>query len=114
MTARDDPFESAAFHEHADQIRREAAVAAVRRSVGTVSGTRGMLIAIVVFLGPYLPWALVRAGDHDWTTPTVGRAVVSFFFGTGTGFAAYTGWLLFLAWVLAIVAASTPAARRPR
>jgi hypothetical protein len=49
-----------------------------------------------------------------WTTPTVGRSIVSFFFGTGLPFAAYTGWLLFLAWVWAIVAASTPPARRKR
>ena len=28
MTVSDDPFESAARHEHADQLRREAAVAA--------------------------------------------------------------------------------------
>jgi hypothetical protein len=118
MTASDDPFESAALNEHADQIRREAAIAAVRRSVGssvgTVSGSRGMLIAIVVFLGPYLPWALVRAGNHAWTTPTTGKAIVSFFFGTGLPFAAYTGWLLFLVWVWAIVAASTPAIRKSR
>jgi hypothetical protein len=55
MTVSDDPFESAARHEHTDQLRREAAVAAVRSSLGTVSGSRGMLIAIVVFLGPYVP-----------------------------------------------------------
>lgn len=114
MTVSDDPFESAALNEHADQIRREAAMAAVRRGVGTVSGSRGMLIAIVVFLGPYLPWALVRAGNHAWTTPTTGKAIVSFFFGTGLPFAAYTGWLLFLVWVWAIVAASTPTIRKSR
>jgi len=114
MTVSDDSFESAARHEHADQLRREAAVAAVRSSLGTVSGSRGMLIAIVVFLGPYVPWALVRAGNHAWTTPTVGRAIASFFIGTGLPFAAYTGWLLFLVWVWAIVAASIPSARRKR
>ena len=114
MTASDDPFESAARHEHADQLRREAAVAAVRSGLGTVSGSRGMLIAIVVFLGPYVPWALARAGNHAWTTPTVGRAIVGFFLGTGLPFAAYTGWLLFLVWVWAIVAASIPSARRKR
>ena len=108
MTVSDDPFESAAFNEHADQLRREAAIAAVRRGVGTMSGSRGMLIAIVVCLGPYLPWALVRAGNHAWTTPTVGRAIDSFFFGTGLPFAAYTGLLLLLVWVWAIVAVSTP------
>jgi hypothetical protein len=112
MTIGDDPFESAARREHADQLDREAAVAAVRSGLGTVSGSRGMLIAIVVFLGPYVPWALVRAGDHAWTTPTVGRAIVSFFFGTGLPFAAYTGLLLLLVWVWAIVAASIPSARR--
>jgi hypothetical protein len=114
MTVSDDPFESAARHEHADQLRREAAVGAVRSSLGTVSGSRGMLIAIVVFLGPYVPWALVRAGNHAWMTPTAGRAIISFFFGTGLPFAAYTGWLLFLVWVWAIVAASIPSARRKR
>ena len=115
MTASDDPFESAARREHADQLHREAMLATVRRSVSTGNGgRRGMLITIVVFLGPYLPWAAVRAGDHAWTTPTVGKAIVSFFFGTGLPFAVYTGWLLFLVWVWAIVAASTPAIRKTR
>jgi hypothetical protein len=114
MTASDDPFESAARREHADQLHREAAIAAARRSVGAGAGGRGMLITIVVFLGPYLPWALVRTGNHAWTTPTVGKAIVSFFFGTGLPFAAYTGWLLFLVWVWAIVAASSPATRKTR
>ncbi|MBV9382387.1 MAG: hypothetical protein JOY82_08110 [Streptosporangiaceae bacterium] len=114
MTVSDDPFESAARHEHAGQLRREAAAAAVRSSPGTVSGSRGMLIAIVVFLGPYVPWAVARAGNHAWTTPTAGRAIVSFFSGTGLPFAACTGWLLVLVWVWAIVAASIPSARRKR
>ena len=114
MTVSDDPFESAARHEQADQLRRAAANAAVRSSLGTVPGSRGMLIAIVVFLGPYVPWTLVRAGNHAWTTPTIGKAIISFFFGTGVPFAAYTGWLLFLVWIWAIVAASNPSARRKR
>jgi len=113
MTASDDPFESAARREHADQLHRAARIAAVRRSVSTGDGgPRGMLITIVVFLGPYVPWAAVRAGNHDWTTPTVGKAIVSFFFGTGLPFAAYSGWLLFLAWVWAIVVASSPRIRK--
>ena len=113
MTSSEDPFEQAARREQADRLHREAKIASVRYDVAG-EGSRGMLIAIVVFLGPYVPWALVRAGNHAWTTPTVGRAIISFFFGTGLPFAAYTGWLLFLVWVWAIVAASIPSARRKR
>ena len=42
MTSGDDPFEEAARREHADWLRREAGIAAVRGSIGGPGG-RGML-----------------------------------------------------------------------
>ena len=89
MTSNDDPFEEAARREHDDRLRRDAIIAAVRGSIGGRGG-RGMLTAIVVFLGPYLLWAALRAGNHAWSTPTAGKSVISFFFGSGVPFAIYT------------------------
>lgn len=66
---------------------------------------RGMLITIVVFGGPYLLWAALRAPDHAWSTPTVGKSVLNFFFGSGVLFAIYTAWMLLLAWIWAITLA---------
>ncbi|MGH3252101.1 MAG: hypothetical protein ACRDOI_38640 [Trebonia sp.] len=65
MTVSDDPFEQAAHREHADRLHREARIAAVR---GRIDGedSEGVLIAIVVFLGPYLLWAALRAANHAW------------------------------------------------
>ena len=110
MTVSEDPFEEAALREHSDRLRREARIAAVRDGIrrrGGGGSSSGMGIAVVVFLGPYLVWAAVRAGDHAWGSPTVGRSIDSFFFGTGIAFAVYTGWLLFLLWTWAIVAISS-------
>jgi hypothetical protein len=105
MTATDDPFEEAARREHGDRLRREAKIAAVRNGIRERGGS-GMGSAIVVFLGPYLLWAALRAGNHAWTTPTVGKSIVNFFFGSGIPFAAYTAWMLFLVWIWAIIVAS--------
>jgi hypothetical protein len=102
MKASDDPFEEAARHEHNDQLRREARIAAVRDGIRQ-RGSSGMGSAIVVFLGPYLLWAALRAGNHAWTTPTVGKSIISFFFGSGIPFALYTAWILFLVWAWAII-----------
>jgi hypothetical protein len=101
MTSSDDPFEQAARREHADRLRREARVAAVRGSIAGRGG-RGMLTTIVVFLGPYLLWAGLRAANHAWSTPTVGKSIIDFFFGSGVPFAVYTAWMLLLAWIWAI------------
>ena len=106
----DDPFEAAARREHADRLRREARIARVRKSISSRGNSvrrgdgSGMRTAFVVFLGPYLLWAALRAGNHAWTTPTVGRSIDSFFFGTGFWFGFYTAWMLFLLWVWAISA----------
>ena len=105
MTSGDDPFERAARHEHADRLHREARIAAVRGSI-TEEGSRGMLTAIVVFLGPYLLWAALRAANHAWSTPTVGKSIVNFFFGSGVPFAIYTAWMLLLVWIWAITVAA--------
>jgi uncharacterized Tic20 family protein len=115
MTSSDDPFEEAARREHADRLHREAMTAAVR---GSISGrdSSGMLTAIVVFLGPYLLWAGLRAANHAWSTPTVGKSVVNFFFGSGIPFAIYTAWMLLLVWTWAIILAGQhrpPKARHP-
>jgi hypothetical protein len=115
MTSSADPFEQAARREHADRLRREAGLAAVRSSID-VRDSSGMLTGIVVFLGPYLLWAGLRAANHSWSTPTVGRSILGFFFGTGIPFAIYTAWMLLLVWVWAITLASqhrTPRARQP-
>jgi hypothetical protein len=93
MTSSDDPFEKAARREHADRLHREARIAAVRHSIGG-QDSGGMLTAIVVFLGPYLVWAALRAANHAWSTPTVGKSIVNFFFGSGVLFAIYTAWML--------------------
>lgn len=116
MTSSDDPFEQAARREHADQLHREAKIAAARGGIGLRDST-GMLTPIVVFLGPYLLWAGLRAANHAWSTPTVGKSVISFFFGSGIGFAIYTGWMLLLLWSWAVIWASQrgeSGARRPR
>ncbi len=105
MTSSDDPFEEAARREHADRRHREATIAAVRGGIGGRGGG-GMLTAIVVFLGPYLLWAALRAGNHAWSTPTVGRSVINFFFGSGAPFAIYTAWMLLLVWIWAITLAA--------
>jgi uncharacterized Tic20 family protein len=115
MTSNDDPFEEAARREHADRLHREAMIAAVRGNIGGRGG-RGMLTAIVVFLGPYLLWAALRAGNHAWSTPTVGKSVINFFFGSGVPFAIYTAWMLLLVWAWAVTLTSqhrTPGARHP-
>jgi hypothetical protein len=104
MTASDDPFEEAARREHAGRLHREARIAAVRASIGRRGG-RGMLTTIVVFLGPYLLWAALRAANHAWSTPTVGKPISNFFFGSGVPFAVYTAWMLLLVWIWAITLA---------
>jgi hypothetical protein len=76
----------------------------VRGSIGLRDST-GMLTGIVVFLGPYLLWAALRAANHAWSTPTVGKSILSFFFGTGIPFAIYTAWMLLLVWIWAITLA---------
>lgn len=101
MTSGDDPFEEAARREHADRLHREAR----RGSIGGRDG-RGMLTAIAVFLGPYLVWAALRAANHAWSAPTVGKSIISFFFGTGVPFAIYTAWMLLLVWIWAITLAA--------
>jgi hypothetical protein len=83
----------------------------VRGTIGGRGG-RGMLTAIVVFLGPYLLWA----ANHAWSTPTVGKSILNFFFGSGVPFAIYTAWMLLLVWIWAITLAGqhrTPEARQP-
>jgi uncharacterized Tic20 family protein len=113
MTSSDDPFEEAARREHADRLRREARLAAVRDGFGERGG-RDVLTTIVVFLGPYLLWAALRAANHAWSTPTVGKSIVNFFFGSGVPFATYTAWMVLLVWVWAITSAAqhrTPRAR---
>ena len=115
MTSTDDPFEQAARREHSDRLHREARISAVRRDIGW-QDSRGLLIAIVVFLGPYLVWAALRAANHAWSTPTVGKSILNFFLGSGVPFAVYTAWMLLLVWIWAIVLASqhrTPPARQP-
>ena len=115
MTSSDDPFEQAARREHADRLRREARISAARDSIAG-QGSRSMLTAIVVFLGPYLLWAALRAANHAWSTPTVGKSIINFFFGSGVPFAIYTAWMLLLVWIWAITLASqhrTPGARHP-
>lgn len=115
MTSSDDPFEEAARREHADRLHREARITAVRGSIGG-QGSNGMLTAIVVFLGPYLLWAALRAANHAWSTPTAGKSITNFFFGSGVPFAIYTAWMLLLVWIWAITLAAqrrTPQARQP-
>jgi hypothetical protein len=102
MTSSDDPFEEAARREHADRLRREARLAAVRGSI-VRRDSEGVLTAIVVFLGPYLLWAALRAANHAWSTPTVGKSVINFFFGSGIPFAVYTAGMLLLVWIWAII-----------
>lgn len=113
MTADDDPFEEAARREHDDRLRREARIAAARDGIRQRDDS-GMGVAIVVFLGPYLLWAALRAGNHAWTTPTVGKSIISFFFGSGIPFALYTGWMLFLVWAWAITVTSLHPGPRAR
>jgi hypothetical protein len=113
MTSGEDPFEEAARREQADRLHREAGIAAVR---GSIAGrdSSGMLPGIVAFLGPYLLWAALRAANHAWSTPTIGKSVLNFFFGSGIPFAIYTAWMLLLVWAWAITVASlhrTPRAR---
>ncbi|MGH3295193.1 MAG: hypothetical protein ACRDP7_25690 [Trebonia sp.] len=105
MTSADDPFERAAHREHVDRLHREAMITGVRDSFGERGG-KDVLTAIVVFLGPYLLWAALRAANHAWSTPTVGKSVVNFFFGSGIPFAIYTAWMLLLIWIWAITLAS--------
>lgn len=114
MTVSDDPFEQAARREQADRLHREARIAAVRRSTAG-RDDRDVLTAIVVFLGPFLLWAGLRAANHAWSTPTVGKSIINFFFGSGAPFAVYTAWMLLLVWIWAITLASqhkTPKARQ--
>jgi len=105
MTSSDDLFEQAARREHADRLHREARIAAVRSGI-TTQGGRGMRTTIVVFLGPYLLWAALRAANHAWSTPAVGKSIINFFFGSGIPFAIYTAWMLLLVWIWAIMLAS--------
>ena len=115
MTSSDDPFEEAARREHADRLHREAMIATMRDGFGE-RGSMDVLTAIVVFLGPYLLWAALRAANHAWSTPTVGKSIINFFFESGVPFAIYTAWMLLLVWIWAIMLAGqhrTPQARHP-
>ena len=115
MTSSDDPFEEAARREHADRVHREAMIATMRGSIGG-RGSTDVRTTIVVFLGPYLLWAALRAANHAWSTPTVGKSIINFFFGSGAPFAIYTAWILLLVWIWAIMLAGqhrTPQARQP-
>lgn len=115
MTSGEDPFEQAARREHADRLHRETRIAAVHRGTRERDSS-GLLTPIVVFLGPYLVWAALRAANHAWSVPTVGKSILNFFFGSGIPFAIYTGWMLFLVWVWAVIVASdhrTPKGRPP-
>ncbi len=105
MTSSEDPFEQAARREQADRLHREARIASVRDGIAG-EGSRGMRTAIVVFLGPYLLWSALRAANHAWSTPTVGKSILNFFFGSGIPFATYTAWMLLLVWIWAITLAS--------
>jgi hypothetical protein len=67
MTSSDDPFEEAARREHADRVHREAMIATMRGSIGG-RGSTDVRTTIVVFLGPYLLWAALRAANHAWST----------------------------------------------
>lgn len=113
MTSGDDPFEQAARREQADRLHREARIAAVRGSISGRDST-GLLTPIVVFLGPYLLWAALRAANHAWSNPTVGKSIINFFFGSGIPFAIYTAWMLLLAWTWAITLASQHKTPKPR
>jgi hypothetical protein len=100
VTTSDDPFERAARHEQQAWLQRE--VLAARHRAGTTD-SRQVLVAIVVFAGPYALWAALRAANHSWG-PSIGHALTNFFFGSGAWFATYTAWLLFLMWVWVISA----------
>ena len=101
MTTSDDPFEAAARHEDEAWLRRRVLGPGGRRA----RESKGVLVAFVVFGGPYGLWAAVRSTSHRWG-PGVGHALTNFFFGSGFWFAAYTLWLLFLLWVWGISALS--------
>lgn len=118
MTSSDDPFEVAARREHAAVQNLAGGRAGNAGGWGGNAGGwggsaiwqsgrsgKGMLTTVMVFLGPYLLWAGLRAGSHAWATPSVGESVVNFFFGTGVPFALYTAWMLLLLWIWAINAA---------
>ena len=115
MTSSDDPFAEAARREHADRLHREAMIDTMRGGIGG-EGSTNVRTAIVVFLGPYLLWAALRAANHVWSTPTVGKSTINFFFGSGVPFAIYTAWMLLLVWIWAVILAGqhrTPQARQP-
>ena len=115
MTSSDDPFAEAARREHADRMHREAMISTMRGSIGG-DGSTGVRTAIVVFFGPYLLWAALRAANHVWSTPTVGKSIVNFFFGSGVLFAIYTAGMLLLVWIWAIMLVGrnrAPQARQP-
>jgi hypothetical protein len=113
MTSSDDPFAEAARREHADRMHREAMITTMRGTIGD-DGSTGMRTAIVVCLGPYLLWAALRAANHVWSSPTVGKSIVNFFFGSGVLFAIYTAGMLLLVWSWAIMLASRKRAPQAR
>ena len=49
--------------------------------------------------------AALRAANHVWSTPTVGKSIINFFFGSGVPFAIYTAWMLLLVWIWAMMLA---------
>ena len=53
MTASDDPFEAAARNEHEAWLRRRV----LGRGGLRARESRGVLVAFVVFGGPYVLWA---------------------------------------------------------
>lgn len=106
-----DPFERAAEREEREEIVRE-----MRKTwgiAGLVSPTSGMTISLIVFGGPYILIALIRAAGFDFGEPTWGESMVEFFFGgPRRGFGIYTGWMLFLVWVWLITAVSSRRLKR--
>lgn len=96
-----DPFERAAQREETAWIRRE-----LTRAHSWAGPHGGMSVAMIAFGLPYVIWGLIRAANTMWGAPTLARSIVHYFFGKPFLFGAYTGWMLFLLWAWAIVAAS--------
>jgi hypothetical protein len=99
-----DPFERAAKREHQDEIRREMLKSRMWKRMRKRRDASGMGIVLVIVGLPYAVWALVRAAGFDFGEPTWGKSLIDYFFGGRFWvFGAYTGFMLLLIWVTAIV-----------
>ena len=105
----EDPFERAAKREQRMEMLKQRQKESWSDDFSRTAGTGK---ALRVFLLPYVIWGLIRAANYEWSGPPLAESLLDFFFGSGVGFAIFTGFILFLLWVWLIQGGRQVAATR--